>query len=189
MSKLILQPFKKSWSSKYDSCVEYKKCMQSQEGEKVFIFKKDASKSWDASNISIIQKHFGLSKTFKRNSMAVEHTKNINDGGNKDSVSFNSQRLGEINVLNENVAKFFLERLQDLTWDDYDSGVLSTIPFDEAFDLLVPAMKMLYEILAAAIEDKYSKDLSVAEMKNVLEKHNLLVDQTLGKNIPHKNKK
>ncbi len=76
-----------------------------------------------------------------------------------------------------------------MTWDNYDQGVLSTIPFNESFDLLVPAMKQLYEILAAGIEDKYSKDLSVAEMKNVLEKHNLIVDQSLGKNVPKKNKK
>ena len=188
MSKIILQPYNKSYSIEYDSCPEYKKCMQAQVGEKVFIYKKDPSKTWDEANISIIQKHFGLAKTFKRNSMAVEHTQNINDGQNKDSISFNAQRLAEINNLNRSVADFFLDRLLSLTWDDYETGVLSTIPFDEAFDLLVPAMKMLYEILAAAIEDKYSKDLSVAEMKNVLERHNLLIDQTLGKNIPHKKK-
>ena len=184
MSKLVLLEYNNSLRTD-NGAPNYKRSMYALQGEKVFIYKKSVSAAFDETNRNIVLKHFGLAKTYKRNSMAVNHTNAINDG--KNQVNFNDDRLSGINKLNLDIADFFLKNLHELTWDNYEQGVLSTIPFNEAFDLLVPAMKQLYEILAAGIEDKYSKDLSVAEMKNVLEKHNLLVEQTLGKNIPNKN--
>lgn len=187
MSKLILQSYKIEWRKKTD-VPEYKQSMKAQQGEKVFIYGKTESYSTDETNRDIVMKHFGFAKTLKRNYMAINHVSSIS-GASKNSIDYNKQRLEEISKMNFTVTDFFLSALHQLTWDDYDRGVLSTIPFDEAFELLVPTMKMVYEILAAGVEDKYSQDLSIAEMKNVLDKHNMLIDQTLGKNIPKSKRK
>jgi hypothetical protein len=188
MSKLVLLTYRNSYSVYRNSVPDYKKSMLAMSGQKVFIYGEDVSVATDDVNEDVVIKHFGFAKTLKRNKMAVNHVSSIN-GVSKGAVDFTKERIEAIEKLNKDVAEFFLKNLHNLTWDNYDQGVLSTIPFDEAYELLVPAMKMIYEILAAGIEDKYSQELSVAEMTNSLEKHNLLVDQTLGKNIPKSKRK
>lgn len=188
MSKLCLVKYKIEWRSKSD-IPDYKQSMKAQNNEKVFIYGTDATRdSADETNRDIVMKHFGFAKTLKRNIMAVNHVSAIS-GANKNSVDFNKQRLDEIKTMNQSVTDFFLSALHKLTWDDYERGILSTIPFEEAFELLVPTMKMVYEILAAGVEDKFSQELSIAEMQNVIQKHNLLIDQSLGKNIPKSKRK
>jgi hypothetical protein len=48
--------------------------------------------------------------------------------------------------------------------------------------MLKKATLALYDLQIAAIEDTYSKDLSLSEMKNVIDLHNLNNEYTLNKN-------
>jgi hypothetical protein len=59
-----------------------------------------------------------------------------------------------------------LKNLHELVWKDYTKGILSTIALDEALHLLKKASLALYDLLVASVDDKYNKDLSIAEMKN-----------------------
>jgi hypothetical protein len=122
--------------------------------------------------------------------MAVNHTEAVNlkpqqVGGPE---SLNKQRIRSIESANTNFCKFFLKNLHELVWKNYENGILSTIQLDEALYLLKKASLALYDLLVASVDDKFNKDLSIAEMKNVIDLHNLNTEYTLGKNLK-KNKK
>ena len=52
--------------------------------------------------------------------------------------------------------------------------------------MLKKATHALYDLLIAAVNDKFSKDLSISEMKNVIDLHNLNNEYTLGKDLKKK---
>jgi len=162
----------------YSNAVKY--------GEKVFVYgKKDVSSSIDPTNEGIVLKRFGKAKILKVNEMAVNHMDAINLK-NQNGDSYNKQRLNEIKKVDKQFAQFFLTRLHELVWQDYDKGVLSTISFDEGFEMLKKATHALYDLLIASVDDKFSKDLSISEMKNVIDLHNLNNEYTLGKDLKSK---
>ena len=110
------------------------------------------------------------------NDMALGQTGAIAEEGFKNANKYNTSRVNELKIVDEYFARFFLERLHFLTWNDYDKGVLSTIPFDESYKMLKDVTQPLYELLLASVDDKYSQDLSLKEMKNVIDRFNLKVD-------------
>jgi len=150
-------------------------------GEKVFVYGEDVSSGIDASNINRILKSFGQAKIYKKNLMAVQHTNAVDmkDRGGKKTL--NELRILEIAKMDQTFAKFFLTQLHALVWKDFSKGVQSTIPFDDALKMLKIATSALYDLLLASIDDKFSKDLSISEMKNVIDLHNLNNDYTLGR--------
>ena len=113
----------------------------------------------------------------------------VNINPNKKGDSYNKQRLDSIKKVNNTFAIFFLSQLHLLTWKDYNKGVQSTIPFDEAFDMLQMATDALYDLLIASVDDKYSKDLSMSQMRNTIKLHNLNNEFTLGNDIKKSRKK
>ena len=83
--------------------------------------------------------------------------------------------------MNNLFTDFFLTQLHTMVWKDFDKGVKSTIPFNEAYKLLKSASTALYEVLIASVDDKYNTDLAISEMSRIAELHNLNVDYSLGK--------
>ena len=194
MSKLILYEWTKDFEDDTDLINAkklYKSTMRVKKNEKVFVFgngrnvqgiiDKTKLDKIDAANINIVKKSFGLSEPEKRFKMRANYIENIDNGNNQNRLL--SERVRAIEKLNNDIAKFFLEKLDELTWDDIKYGIASTIPVDEAFDLIKPAFMQLREILMAGVEDKYSSDLSLAEMKNIKQAHDLNVEQSLGSNL------
>lgn len=156
-------------------------------GEKVFVYDQDTTRaSLDATNRGIILKRFGKAKIEKINQMAVDHMDAVNLKPGNGNPTLNQQRVAAIKVADLEFAHFFLKQLHSLVWKDYSRGVQSTIPFDDAFEMLKKATHALYDLLIAAVEDKFSKDLSVSEMKNVIDIHNLNNEYTLGKGLKKK---
>jgi hypothetical protein len=153
-------------------------------GEKIFVYDQDTTRNTiDATNKGIILKRFGKAKIQKVNDMAVNHMDAVNMKPNNGNATLNQLRLAEIKRMDVEFADFFLKRLHTLVWKDYARGVQSTIPFDDAFEMLKKATHALYDLLIAAVEDKFSKDLSISEMKNVIDLHNLNNEYTLGKDL------
>lgn len=158
--------------------------------QNVFAYGVEESKNEDKANKKKILEIFGKAKMYKKNLMAVNHTEAVNlkpqqEGGPE---SLNKQRIRSIEKSNNNFCDFFLRNLHNLVWKDYDKGVLSTIPLDEALDMLKKASLALYDLLIASVDDKYNKDLTIAEMKNVIDLHNLNTEFTLNKNLKNKKK-
>lgn len=155
--------------------------------QKVFAFGVDESKVHDKANIKKIIEIFGKDKIFKKNLMAVNHMDAVNlKPRQAGQETLNQKRIKAIEKSNNEFAQFFLKQLHNLTWKDYSKGVLTTIPFDEGLNMLKKATLALYDLQIAAIEDTYSKDLSLSEMKNVIDLHNLNNEYTLGKNLKKK---
>ena len=113
--------------------------------------------------------------------MAVNHTDAVDLKDRKGKPTLNSLRIKAIADMDQTFAKFFLKQLHALVWKDYSKGVQSTIDFDDGLKMLKIATSALYDLLLASIDDKFSKDLSISEMKNVIDLHNLNNDFTLGK--------
>lgn len=195
MSKLVLyewpnNPLNLDPEDAYMSSTQVKKF------EKVFVYggatkdnvDKTRYRTYDQANRNIVKKSFGLSETEKRLKMSGDYINSIENGkGGKPKLL--NKKIDAISKLNDNISHFFLKNLHDLTWDEFDKGVMSTIPVDEAFNLIKPAFIQLREILMAGIEDKYSSDLTLTEMKNIKQAHDLNVEQSLGKNMKNKKKK
>ena len=196
MSKLILTTWTQAIEDKLTALganEQYKSSTKVKVNEKVFVFRpkkkadgtlfeNDLFKTNNEANINIVKKSMGLSEPEKRLKMSANYIENINNGGSaKNNIL--TERIKAIEELNNKIAIFFLENLQDLSWDDIEKGIASTIPVDEAFDLIKPAFMQLREILMAGVEDKYSSDLSLAEMKNIKQAHDLNVEQSLGSNL------
>ena len=78
-----------------------------------------------------------------------------------------------------------------MMWKDYGQGIHSKIVFDEAYNMLKKITGPLYQLLLASVHDKFSKDLSMAEMKSIIDMHNLNNDFSLCKSMkkPRANKK
>jgi hypothetical protein len=183
MSSLVLYTYPtvsavKETDPYYNNAVKY--------GEKVFVYGKPESKTIDPTNEGIVLKRFGKAKIYKVNEMAVNHMDAINLKKQNGVDSYNKQRLDEIKKVDKQFAQFFLTRLHDLVWQDYSKGILSTISFDEGFEMLKKATHALYDLLIASVDDKFSKDLSISEMKNVIDLHNLNNEYALGKDLKSK---
>ena len=156
-------------------------------GENVFVYGQQFTMNTiDPTNRGIILKRFGKAKIQKVNDMAVVHMDAVNMKPNNGNPTLNQLRLAEIKRMDQEFADFFLSRLHTLVWKDYSRGVQSTIPFDDAFEMLKKATMALYDLLLAAVEDKFSRDLSISEMKNVIDLHNLNNEYTLGKDLKKK---
>ena len=138
--------------------------------------------SIDKANVSIILKRFGKSQIYKKNLMANNHAEAIdmNPNARKGGDSFNKQRINAIKNVDIKFADFFLKELHGMTWKNFKTGILSTIPFDEAFDMLKTATELYYQLLLASVEDNYSKELDLSNMKAVMELHNLNNEYSLG---------
>ena len=154
-----------------------------QKHEKVFIYKKDESTHCDKANISIILKRFGKSQIYKKNLMANNHMEAVDlvKPLRNNKPTLNEQRVKKIKEVDDEYADFFLRNLMFLTWKDYKKGIQTTIPFDEAFEMLKLATKAYYDLKIAFVEDTFNKDLSLSEMKNVIDVHNLNNEYALGK--------
>ena len=182
MSSLVLL----EWVKPTNNIVsEAEKATLVRAGEKVFAFDVDETKtSIDLTNIGIVLKRFGKAKIEKINELSVNHMDAVNLKPKVNGQeTLNQQRLKGIKDMNQEFAKFFLKRLHDLCWQDFSKGVQSTIAFEDGFKMLQQATNALYDLLLASIDDKFSKDLSVSEMKNVIELHNLNNEFALGKNV------
>ena len=149
-------------------------------GERVFIYGKAKSVGTDATNMGVVLKAFGQASIYRKNLLAVNHTVGIDQKGRSRGETLNGQRLDEISTMNDYFANFFLEQLHFLTWKDYDKGVQSTIKLKDAFKMLTITTRALYDLLLASVDDKFSKDLSMSEMQNVIDIHNLNNQYTLG---------
>jgi len=158
--------------------------------QNVFAYGVEESKVQDKANERKVLEIFGKAKLYKKNLMAVNHSEAVNLKPQQENgpESLNKQRIRSIEKANNNFCIFFLKNLHDLVWKDYSKGILSTIALDDALYLLKKASLALYDLLVASVDDKYNKDLSIAEMKNVIDLHNLNTEYTLGKNLK-KNKK
>jgi hypothetical protein len=66
-----------------------------------------------------------------------------------------------------------LINLHKLYWRDYDNGVISTINPNRALDLIVPAAVEFRRVLIESVDKKYNRGLSVANVKNIKEEHDL----------------
>ena len=160
-----------------------------QQYEKVFIYGKNRSSHCDKANEAIILKRFGKSQIYKKNLMANNHMEavdlnKVNRGG---KPTLNDQRVKAIQKCDVEFARFFLQNLHDMTWKDYENGVLTTIPFNEAFEMLQVSTETYYDLKIAFVKDVYSKDLSFSEMQNVIKLHNLNNEYTLGKDLKKNN--
>ena len=155
-----------------------------QKHEKVFVYGvEETRETLDKANESIILKRFGKSQVYKKNLMANNHMEAVdlnkaNRGGN---LTLNQQRVQKIKEIDEKFARFFLGELMTLTWKDFANGVQTTIPFEEAFDMLKKATAAYYDLMTAFVNDTYNRDLAISEMKNVLDVHQLNNEYSLGK--------
>lgn len=166
------------------------KATQIEKYQNCFAYGVEESKNEDKANEKKVLEIFGKAKLYKKNLLAVNHSEavNLKPQQNGGPESLNKQRIRAIEYSNKNFCEFFLINLHNLVWKDYDKGILSTIPLDEALSMLKKASLALYDLLTASVDDKFNKDLSIAEMKNVIDLHNLNTEYTLGKNLK-KNKK
>ena len=136
------------------------------------------------SNRNKVLQEYGLSKIAKKNALAnnqvnaVDNNKNYGPKGK----SLNTQRIEAIEKVDQEFADFFLRNLHNLTWKDWDTspGILTTIDYQDAYDMLKLATKPYYELMLASVEDAYSKDLSLSNMKQVIEMHNLNNEYIIG---------
>lgn len=162
-------------------------------GTLVFIYKKvvgdkfGAKDEIDASNEFFIKRQLGLDEE----EQFYEDTQGYLDGiGKKNDQSITSKRISEITTLNNEIVVFILKNLHKLYWRDFDNGVISTINPNRALELIIPAAVEFRKVLIEAVDKKYNKGLSVANVKNIKEEHDLDTKQRLGQNIPKiKNKK
>jgi len=154
-------------------------------GEKVFAYGQgDLTKLQDAANISFVLKAFGYAKIQSVNKLSQNHAEAVDLKPNlKNIKSINLQRIEAIDDIDQTFAKFFLEKLHFMMWKNYKDGIQSKIVFDEAYEMLKKITGPLYQLLLASVHDKFSKDLSMAEMKSIMDVHNLNNDFSLGRNM------
>ena len=137
---------------------------------------------YDEPNEFFVKRMLGLDEE----EQFYEDTQGYLDGiGKKNDQSITSKRIAEITTLNQEIIEFILTNLHKLYWRDYDTGVISTINPNKALDLIVPAAVEFRRVLIEAVDRKYNRGLSVANVKNIKEEHDLDTRQRLGENIPN----
>ena len=142
----------------------------------------DFKDEYDEPNEFFVKRMLGLDEE----EQFYEDTQGYLQGINKNNAqSITNKRIDEIKDLNKEIVEFILKNLNKLYWRDYDTGVISTINPNKALDLIVPAADEFRRILIEAVDKKYNRGLSVANVKNIKEEHDLDTRQRLGENIPN----
>ena len=135
----------------------------------------------DAANEFFIKNQLGLTEE----EQAFEDTQGYLEGiGKKDDKSITNKRIKEIKEINIKIVKFILSNLHNLYWRDYTNGVISTMDPNKAVDLLIPPAALFREALVEGVNKKYNQGLSVANVKNLKESHDVDIKQRLGDNVP-----
>ena len=135
----------------------------------------------DAANEFFIKNQLGLTEE----EQAFEDTQGYLEGiGKKDDKSITNKRIKEIKEINIKIVQFILTNLHNLYWRDYTNGVISTMDPNKAVDLLIPPAALFREALVEGVNKKYNQGLSVANVKNLKESHDVDIKQRLGDNVP-----
>ena len=143
-------------------------------------------KANDEPNEFYIKRQLGLDEE----EQAFEDTTGYLTGiGKNVDDSITNKRINEIKLINQSITEFILENLHKLYWRDIENGVISTMDPNKAVDLIIPAATKFRDALVAGVDKKYNKGLSVANVRNVKETHDLDIKQRLGDNIPRMKKK
>lgn len=186
MSELILFKWDKDKDIRYVNSVR--------KNTLVFIYGKSTANAanylegYDLPNEDFIKRMLGLDEE----EQFYEDTQGYLEGiGKKNDKSITSLRIKEITDLNNEIVEFILKNLHKLYWRDFTTGVISTINPNKALDLIIPAAVEFRKVLIESVDKKYNRGLSVANVKNIKENHDLDTRQRLGENIPNigKNKK
>jgi len=135
----------------------------------------------DAANEFFIKNQLGLTEE----EQAFEDTQGYLESiGKKDDKSITNKRITEIKEINKEIVKFILSNLHKLYWRDYKNGVISTMDPNKAVDLLIPPATEFRNALIEGVNKKYNQGLSVANVKNLKETHDVDIKQRLGDNVP-----
>ena len=135
----------------------------------------------DAANEFFIKYQLGLTEE----EQAFEDTQGYLEGiGKKDDNSITNKRITEIKAINKEIVEFILKNLHKLYWRDYEKGVISTMDPNKAVDLLIPPASQFRNALIEGVNKKYNQGLSVANVKNLKESHDVDIKQRLGDNVP-----
>ena len=135
----------------------------------------------DAANEFFIKNQLGLTEE----EQAFEDTQGYLEGiGKKNDDSITNKRINEIKLINANIVQFILKNLHKLYWRDYANGVISTMDPNKAVELIIPAASKFREALIEGVNKKYNQGLSVANVKNLKETHDVDIKQRLGENVP-----
>jgi hypothetical protein len=140
----------------------------------------------DAQNIAIVKREFKLLNLEKKNKMVNVQVQNI-IGAYKKSAQ--SQRTTGIVDLNTFIIKDFLKYLDRMVWEDKKNGILSTIKFDDAFDLVKPIFQDLLNMSATIIDDTYNNTITDKEIEDAVEKSKLVQEQITSDGVVKKSKK
>ena len=135
----------------------------------------------DAANEFFIKNQLGLTEE----EQAFEDTQGYLEGiGKKNDKSITNKRIDEIKSINIKIVEFILSNLHILYWRDYTNGVISTMDPNKAVDLLIPPASKFRDALIEGVNKKYNKGLSVANVRNLKESHDVDIRQRLGDNVP-----
>ena len=116
---------------------------------------------------------------------AFEDTQGYLEGiGKKDDKSITNKRITEIKEINKEIVEFILSNLHKLYWRDYANGVISIMDPNKAVELIIPAASKFRDALIEGVNKKYNQGLSVANVKNLKESHDVDIKQRLGDNVP-----
>jgi hypothetical protein len=157
-------------------------------GTMVFVYIKDNKdlEETNESNEFFIKRQLGLDEE----EQAFEDTNDYLEGiGKKNDKSITSKKIAETLKINKEITQFILENLHRLYWRDYANGIISTIDPNKALELIIPAAVDFRKVLVQSVDKKYRKDLSVANVKNLVESHDLETKQALGSNLKSIKKK
>ena len=142
-------------------------------GTMVFVYDKNLTggnkhPETNAANEFFIKRQIGLDEE----EQAFEDTNDYLEGiGKKNEKSITFKRIKEIKEINQEITEFILDNLQKLYWRDFSKGVISTIDPNKALQLIIPAATDFRKVLVQSIDKKYRKDLTLANVKNMVESH------------------
>jgi hypothetical protein len=140
----------------------------------------------DAQNIAVAKREFKLLNLEKKNRMVNQQVQNI-IGANKPSAQ--AQRTSGIVDLNTLIISDFLRYLDRMTWENKLKGILSTISFEDAFDLAKPIFQDLLNISATIIDDTYNNTITDKEIEDAVKTSKLREEQITSDGVIKKSKK
>ena len=140
----------------------------------------------DTQNIAVAKREFKLLNLEKKNRMVNQQVQNIIGVG---KISAQTQRTTGIVDLNTLIISDFLRYLDRMVWEDKTNGILSTISFDDAFDLAKPIFQDLLNISATIIDDTYNNTITDKEIEDAVQKAKLKEEQITSDGVIKKSKK
>ena len=76
-----------------------------------------------------------------------------------------------------------------MVWEDKTNGILSTISFEDAFDLAKPIFQDLLNISATIIDDTYNNTITDKEIEDAVKTSKLREEQITSDGVIRKSKK